>query len=146
MSKSNTFENELLLHIFQNADIADVGDAAGLQNSAAAGLLYVSLHTATLSDTSVQNTSEIAYTNYTRVGVTRTSGGWTVTNNTVTPTATIAFPAAGASGGATVTHFAVGTAATSTGKVLYWGTVTPNIVVSEGVTPQLTTGTTITED
>jgi hypothetical protein len=146
MSKSNTFENDLLKLIFQNTDVADIGDAAGLQNSATTGFLYVSLHTAALDDTSVQNTSEIAYTNYTRVGVTRTSGGWTITNNTVNPTAAISFPTAGASGGATATWFAVGVAASGATKILYKGTIAPSIVVSEGVTPQLTTQTAITED
>jgi len=43
MSKGNTFENELLLHIFQNADIADIGDAGGLQNSVAAALAAAEL-------------------------------------------------------------------------------------------------------
>jgi hypothetical protein len=40
----------------------------------------------------------------------------------------------------------VGTDQTGAGKVLYKGTVTPNISVSTGVTPQLTTASTITED
>lgn len=44
-SKSNTFENLELLHVFQNADIANVGDAAGLQNAATEGSLYVALCT-----------------------------------------------------------------------------------------------------
>jgi hypothetical protein len=41
MSKSNTFENDLLQLIFNNVDIADIGDAGGLQNSATAGSLYI---------------------------------------------------------------------------------------------------------
>lgn len=45
MSKSNTFENDLLQLIFNNVDIADIGDAGGLQNSATAGSLYIALHT-----------------------------------------------------------------------------------------------------
>ena len=31
MSKGNTFENDLLQLIFNNVDIADIGDASGLQ-------------------------------------------------------------------------------------------------------------------
>lgn len=147
MSKGNTFENELLLHIFQNADIADIGDAAGLQNSATAGFLYVSLHTADPGEAGAQTTSEIGYLNYTRVGVTRSSAGWTITNNnTIQPAATIGFPQAGATGGATASFFAVGTASTGAGKILYKGAVSPAIVVSENVTPQLTTATSISED
>lgn len=145
MSKGNTFENDLLLLIFNNVDIANIGDAAGLQNSATVGSLYVSLHTADVGEAGDQTTNEATYTGYSRVGVTRTSGGWTVTNNTVQPAATITFPAATA-GTNTITHFAVGALATTAGKVLYKGTLSPSIVVSNGVTPQLTTATTITED
>ncbi len=144
-SKSNTFENELLLHIFNNSDIADIGDAAGLQNSATAGSLYVSLHTATLDDASTQTTSECTYTGYARVAVARSGSGWTVTNNSVSPAATISFGACTV-GTETATHFGVGVASSGAGKLLYWGAITPNISISAGVTPQLTTVTAITED
>jgi hypothetical protein len=77
--------------------------------------------------------------------VARTTGGWTVTNNSVSPVANIDFPA-GTGGSGTATHFGVGTAASSTGKLLYKGTVTPNIVTGAGITPRLTTATAITED
>lgn len=43
MSAGNTFETELPEHILNNADIALIGDAAGLPGSAADGNLYVSL-------------------------------------------------------------------------------------------------------
>lgn len=89
---TNGYENAWLLHYFQNADIANVGDAAGLQNSASAGSLYVSLHTADPGEAGAQNTSECAYTNYARVAVARSAGGWTVTNNQVVNAATISFP------------------------------------------------------
>ena len=145
MSKTNTFENELLLLVFNNTDIALIGDAAGLQNSAAAGSLYVSLHTADPAEAGAQNTSEISYTGYARVAVAR-SGAWTVTGNSVSPAAAITFGAMTAGAGGTVTHFGVGTDVSGAGKLLYKGTVTPNIVVSNGVTPQLTTATAITED
>ena len=45
MSKGNTFENDLLLLVFNNTAAALIGDASGLQPSATAGSLYVSLHT-----------------------------------------------------------------------------------------------------
>ena len=148
MSKTNTFENELLLLVFNNTDITLIGDAAGLQNSAAAGSLYVSLHTSDPTDTAAtgQTTGEISYTGYARVAVARTAGGWTVTGNSVSPTAAITFGAMTAGAGGTVTHFGVGTDSSGNGKLLYKGTVSPNIVVSNGVTPQLTTATAITED
>ena len=46
MSMSNASESAFLNLLFNNTDWANVGDAAGLQNSAAAGSFYVALHTA----------------------------------------------------------------------------------------------------
>jgi hypothetical protein len=146
MSKGNTFENDMLLLVFNNTDIALIGDAAGLQNSAAAGSLYVSLHTADPGEAGAQNTSETAYTGYARVAVARSAGGWTVTANSVSPTANVDFGECTASPGAAITHFAVGTDSTGAGKLLYSGTMTPNITMAAGVIPRLKTTTTITED
>jgi len=147
MSKTNSFENKLLLLIFNNTDIAFVGDAAGLQNSVAPGNFYISLHTANPDEGGDQDTSEISYTNYARVAVARSGAGWTVSGNSVSPAANIDFAESGGGAGGTVTHFGIGTKSTTNGELLlYWGTVTPNIVVSSGVTPRLTTATAITED
>ena len=44
------------------------------------------------ADAGNQTTNETAYTSYARVAVARTSGGWTVTGNSVSPTANIDFP------------------------------------------------------
>lgn len=142
MSKGNTFENDLLKLIFNATAIANMAD-----NAASSPLtnLYVSLHTADPGETGDQTTSETAYTSYARVAVARSGSGWTVTNNSVSPAANIDFPACTGST-STITHFGVGTASSSTGKLLYKGTVTPNISVSTGVTPRLTTATAITED
>ena len=84
MSKSNTFENELLLHIFNNSAIALIGDASGLQPSATAGSLYVALHTGDPGEAGTAATSECAYTSYARVAVARSGAGWTVAGNAVT--------------------------------------------------------------
>jgi hypothetical protein len=107
--------------------------------------LFVALHTADPGETGTQATSEATYTSYARVTVARTAGGWTVTTNSVSPVATISFPACTA-GTNTITHFSVGVATSGATKLLYSGTVTPNISVSTGVTPQLATSSTITED
>jgi hypothetical protein len=140
-AKGTTFSNDLLKLIFNATAIANIAD-----NAASAPLtnLFVSLHTADPAAGGDQTTSEATYTSYARVAVARTSGGWTVTTNSVSPAATIAFPA-GTGGAGTVTHGMVGTATSGAGKQLYRGTVTPNIVTGNGVTPQLTTGSTITE-
>ena len=142
MSKGNTFENDWLKLIFNATAIANIADDA---STSPLTNLYVSLHTGDPGEAGDQTTSEATYTSYARVAVARTSGGWTVTANSVSPVSTIAFPA-GTGGSGTVTHWAVGTASTGTGKLLYSGTVTPNIVTGSGVTPQLTTASTVTED
>lgn len=143
MSKGNTFENDLMKLIFNATPIGNIADNAA---SGPLSNLYVSLHTSSPAEGGAQTANEAAYTNYARVAVARTSGGWTVTDNSVSPVAAIEFPEAGATSPETITHFAIGTAASGTGKVLYYGTVTPNIAVDDGVTPRLKTDTTITED
>lgn len=146
MSKSNTFENDFLLLVFNNTNMALVGDATGLRGSTVAGSLYVSLHTADPGEAGAQNTTEIAYTGYARVAVARSAGGWTVTGSAVANTAAITFGACTALSG-TATHFGVGTDASGVGKLLYKGALTPNISVSAGVTPQIPAGDLdITED
>ena len=142
MSKSNAFENSLLKLIFNATAIANLAD-----NAASSPLtnLYVSLHTADPGEAGDQSTSEATYTGYARVAVARTTGGWTVTNNSVSPVANIDFP--NCTGGTnTITYFGVGTASSGAGVLYYSGTVSPSISVSSGVTPRLTTASTITED
>jgi len=142
MSKGNTFENDWLLLIFNATAIANIAD-----NAASAPLtnLYVSLHTGDPGEAGDQTTNECAYTSYARVAVARSGSGWTVSGNSVSPAAAITFPAA-TGGSETATYFAVGTAASGTGKLLYSGAISPTIAISSGVTPELTTSTAITED
>jgi hypothetical protein len=71
----------LLAHIFQNADMPYIGDAAGLLKSATAGNLYVSLHTANPAASDDQTNNEVStanYTNYVRIAVARSAAGWDV--------------------------------------------------------------------
>lgn len=143
MSKANTFENDLLKLIFNGTAIANIAD-----NAATSPLtnLFVSLHTADPGETGDQTTSETAYTGYARVSVARTSGGWTVTANSVSPTANIDFGQCTASPGAAITHAAIGTATSGTGKILYKGALSSSITMSIGTIPRIATGSTITED
>lgn len=146
MSKTNSCENSLLLLIFNNTDFANIGDAAGLQNSATAGSLYVSLHTSDPGEAGSQTTNETAYTNYARVAVARSGAGWTVTNNEASNTAAVTFPQCGVTG-ATITHFGVGTDSSGAGTLLYKGALTASLAVSNGITPQFAAGALdITED
>lgn len=141
-SIGDTFENDLMKLIFQATAISNVAD-----NAATSPLtnLSVALHTADPGEAGNQTTSESAYTSYARVSVARTSGGWTVTANSVSPVSTISFPA-GTGGSGTVTYFSVGPTGGGSTKIMFSGTVTPNIVTGNGVTPQLTTATAITID
>jgi hypothetical protein len=141
MSKSNALETGILGLLFNATAIANIAD-----NAATSPLtnLYASFHTADPGDAGDQTTSETTYTSYARVAVARTSGGWTVTGDTVVPVATIVFPTC-TGGTETLTHFGIGTAASGAGVLLYSGTITPTLNVSTGIQPQLGTGTTITE-
>lgn len=142
MSKGNTFENDILKLFFNATAIADLAQDDG---SSPATNLYVSLHTADPGEAGSQTTNEIAYTSYARVAVARSGAGFTVTNNSVSPAATVSFPA-GTGGSGTATHFGIGTASSGAGYLMYKGTVTPNIVCGNGITPQLTTASAVTED
>lgn len=150
MSKSDQWESDLLKLLFQNIAVTKVGDAAGLQPSAAPGNMYISLHTADPGETGLQTTSETAYTGYARIGVVRSAAGWTVSGTAptqVAPVANIDFGQCTALPGAAITYFGAGTDVSGgTGKLLYSGTVTPNITMAVGVIPRLTTASTITED
>ncbi len=134
MSLSNAFETALLQHIFNNNDVANIGDATGIRGSTAAGSLYVSLHTADPGEAGTQATSEATYTSYARVAVARTSGGWTISGNAVSNTAAINFPAC-TGGTNTITHFGIGTLASGAGTLLFSGALTASLAVSNGITP-----------
>lgn len=58
---ANAAATALLNLLFVNLDFADVGDAAGLQNSATAGSFYLSLHTSSPGEAGTSATNEISY-------------------------------------------------------------------------------------
>lgn len=144
MSKGNTYENDLLALLLNATPIANVAD-----NAASGPLtnLYVALHTADPGEGGDQTTSEVAYTGYARVAVVRSNGSpaWTVSGGVANPIAAINFGLCTALSG-TATHFSIGSLISGAGKIFYSGTVTPNIVISNGVTPQLPTTSNISED
>ena len=139
MTASNSMENGVLLLFFNNTDFANVGDAGGLQNSAAAGSLYVSLHTSDPGEAGDQTTNETSYTNYVRVAVARSGAGWTVSNNNVTNAAEVAFAECGVTG-ATITHFGIGTDSAGAGTLLFSAALDAQLVVSAGITPSFAAG------
>jgi hypothetical protein len=146
--KTDVFENDILKLIFNAIAIANLADnaASPLTN------LYLSLHTADPGETAAsgQSTNEAggAYSTYTRMAVLRTSGGWVVTGNSVSPAGAVNFPQApgGMVGSQVISHVGIGTLLTGNGKLLYSGALTPNITVAANVTPSITTSSTLTED
>lgn len=146
MSKSDTFENDLMLLLFNNTAIANIGDAGGLRATVAAGSLWLSLHTADPGEAGTAITNETAYTGYARVAIARSGAGFVVTANSVSPAANADFPECTASPGGAITHFGVVNTSSGAGKLLYSGTVTPNISMAATVIPRLKSTSTVTED
>lgn len=143
MSKSNVFESDLLRLIFNGTPITGLADNAAASPYTS---LYLALHTSDPGETGTQTTNEVAYTGYARVAVNRNSSGWTVTDNSVSPTAAIEFGEMTGGTPGTATYITIGTNSTGAGKVLYRGALTPTISYSTGVVPRLRTTSTITED
>lgn len=140
MSMSNASETKLLQLLFNNTAWAGVGDAGGLQPSAAPGSCYVALHTADPADAGSQSTNEVSYTGYARVAVTRNgSGGFTVSGGQVSNTAAVQFGECTA-GSATATHFSVGVASGGAGDIVYSGALSAPRAISAGITPLFNAG------
>ena len=136
---TNAAEQALLDLIFLNTDWAGIGDAGGLQNSAAAGSFYISLHTADPGEAGDQTTNEIAYTSYARVAVARTGGGWSRTSSTVENAALVQFPQC-TGGSGTATHFGIGTDSSGAGGLILKGALTSSLAISNGIQPQFAAG------
>lgn len=116
----STFRNDLLKLTYNATAIANVAD-----NAATAPLtnISVSLHTAD-PGSGTQATSEVAYTGYARVSVARTSGGWTVTANSVSPAANIDFGQRTDNGAAqVVTHWSTGVTGGGATKIFDRGVI-----------------------
>jgi hypothetical protein len=139
MSATNAFETALLQLYFTNTDHANIGDAAGLQNSATAGSFYVSLHTGDPGEAGSQTTNEATYTSYARVAVARSGAGWTVSGNNVSNAAAINFPAC-TGGTNTITHFGIGSDSSGAGNLFFKGALNASLAVSSGITPTIATG------
>ena len=145
MSKSNTFENELLEHIFNNVAISDIGDASGLPAAATAGSLYIALHVGDPGEAGNQSTNEASYTGYARKAVARANTEWTVATGTISNDNVVTFdPCTG--GSATVDYFSIGKEASGATEILYSGALTSSLAISNGITPEFGTGAlTVTE-
>lgn len=110
----STFANDIAKLIFNGVAIPNIADDAATSPLTS---LYLSAHTDNPGIGGDQTTNEAGYTGYARVAVARSGAGFTVTGNDVVNAAEILF---GACTGAdeVITHIAVGTASSGTGKVL----------------------------
>lgn len=139
-AKSATLANDWLKLLYNAVAIANLADNAA---SSPVTTIYVALHVGAPSGT--QDSNEAAYTGYARVSVARTTSGWTVSGGSVSPVANIVFPT-GTGGTGTATYWSTGTGASGATKMLHYGPISPTISLGSGVTPSLTTATTITEN
>jgi hypothetical protein len=138
---SDSFENAVLLLFFNATPIADL---AADDQSSPATTITVALHTADPTDAGTMTSSETAYSGYVRKTVARTSGGWTVTGNSVSPAANIDFAECTASPGAALTHWSVGTGVSN--QLMGSGALSPNVTMAIGVIPRIKTTSTIALD
>lgn len=139
MALTTAAGEDFLQLLFTNVDWPNVGDAAGLQNSATAGSFYISLHTASPGVGGNQTTSEISYTGYGRVAVARSVAGFTVSGLTCTNAADITFGACTAGSG-TVTYVGLGTDSSGAGNLIAYAAVSSpggGLAVSAGITPRI---------
>lgn len=139
MAFGNTFESEILELILNNVAVPLVGDASGLQPSAADGNLYLALHTADPTGAGNQTTNEVAYTSYARLAMVRDGTKWTVTAGVGENAALESFPAC-TGGSATATHVSIGTAVSGVGKIVAFGALTSPLAISSGITPEFAAG------
>ena len=143
MPLGSTFEADLLNLFLCAKAIANIADNAAASPSTNT---WIALHTADPSSGN-QATSEVALTGYTRVGVIRSTAGFTVTGSgpaTASPVSAITFPQLTSTSTGTATHWSIGTSSAGTGKLLASGAISPTISMAQNVTPQLTTASSIT--
>lgn len=142
MPFSSTADNSILALLFNATTWTFIA-----QNNATTPDTTIAWSLQTADPTAAGNMSsnEITYTSYARASTNRASGagGMTVTANSCSPQANVSFPA-GTGGSGTASFFCVGRPGGGATAIHMSGTVSPNIVCGNGVTPILTTATTLT--
>lgn len=143
MPKATNACNDLLALIF-NATTWNL--IAENDSTSPATSLYLSLHTADPGVGGSQLTNEVAYTNYVRLAVVRSTSGWSIPSGGATQNAALAQFAQCGVTGATVSHVAIGTASSGAGTVLYAGALNASLAVANLIQPQFSAGAlTVTE-
>ncbi len=146
-AKSDTFEYNHLRLTFTGVAISTLAATAGTTT------LWLGLHTAT-PGAAGSTAAEGGYAQYTRIATQRSTAadGWTITSGTSDAVAvaqlvnTMSFPQNTSTSTGTHTHASVWmSSAISSSGMLYYGTISPNLAFQQNSTPQLTSGTSITE-
>jgi len=133
MAKSTNTCNSLLALIFNATTFANIADNA---SGSPLGNLYISLHTDDPGVGGSQTTNEANYGSYGRIAVVRTTSGWEIPASGETSNkATIQFAECSGSSN-TITHVAIGTDASGTGRVLYAGQLSAPRTISSGIQAQ----------
>jgi len=146
MAKGSTFEGQLL-----QMALCNVFPISGFANSTGTGTittLWSALHTADPTAGTGQNQSEVGFTGYTRVATTRSTAGFVVSGYgpaTASPVAAITFPQLTSTSTGTATYWSIGSSSSGVGQIYYSGALSPSINLGQNVTPQITTGSSITE-
>lgn len=128
MSASNTTENDLALYIF------DSTAPSWASNSD----FYIRLHSADPGEAGTAITSEISYTGYDGVAVSRTTG-FSISGNTASNAALVQFPLC-SGGSATASYFSVSTTQNGAGQIIVSGALSASLSISNGIQPQFNAG------
>jgi hypothetical protein len=140
MTMSNAAEQAMLDLVFLNIDWANIGDAAGLQNSAVAGSYFVRLHTADPGEAGFGNTNEVSYTGYSPPALARTGAGFSRSGSTISNAALVQCGKRTDVGTTTATHFSICTAATGAAQIIMSGELDDPLDISLNVNPQFAIG------
>lgn len=134
MGKTTQSANDFLNYALRNVTPSWAGN----------GSLYLALHTAAVNIGDGQTTNEATYTGYSRVALTRSSGGaFTVASSrSSSNNALIQF--GNCTGGTlpeTATHVSIGESASGSGTVLWAGALSSPLVININIQPQFAVST-----
>lgn len=128
MSASNATENELAAYMFDSTAPAWAGNAN----------FFVRLHSSDPGEAGTAISSEISYSGYDGVAVSRTTG-FTITGNEASNAGLLQFPLC-AGGSATATHFSICTTQNGAGQIIVSGALSASLSISTGIQPQFNIG------
>ena len=134
MGLNASFSAELLSLIFENQDIANLGDANGVQHSAVNGSVEIAL---------IQSNGSVAnYTSYQRVLVGRNTGTWNSVTNSISNADEITFPTS-TGGSNTINKFRIYYGASGTAPyslIIGEDNLTASQTITAGETPKFAVG------